>query len=106
MNTVSIHNAQNVTRHDKNWQSSVFAGPKMEESKRKKLNFNDKGRDGLFGDTMEKDAYERKVNLAGEINQREQTRAPQFDESAAEQRRVRELYGNSAYDPNYRENNR
>jgi hypothetical protein len=46
----------------------VFAGPKQEEVKRKVLNFNDKGRDGLFGNTEEPDAYAKKTSLAATIS--------------------------------------
>ena len=57
--TVAIHNAQNVAREEKNWKSSVFAPPKIEQSRRTKLNHNDKGRTELFGNTMDKDAYQK-----------------------------------------------
>lgn len=95
-----------VNRNEKNWQSSVFAGPKIEPSKRTRLNKNDKGREALFGDTMEPDAYQKKTNLAAAISTREATREPQFDNAAAEERKARELYGNSAYAPIGKEKNR
>ena len=98
-NTASIHGASTVKRDEKNWGSSVFAGPKIEPSKRTKLNRNDKGREGLFGDSMDKDAYQKKTNLAAAISTREATRPPAFDQSAADERKNRELYGNSAYEP-------
>lgn len=88
-----------MTRNEKNWQSSVFAGPKIEASKRPRLNNKDKGREGLFGDSMEKDAYQKKTNLAAAISSREATRGPVFDQSGADERKARELYGNSSYAP-------
>ena len=81
----------------------MFAGPKNEQTNFKKLNKNDKGREGLFGDTQEKDAYERKVNLAAVISQKESTRAPVFDSSTADERKMREQYGNSNYQPQKKE---
>jgi hypothetical protein len=105
-NIANIHGASNVTRNEKNWGSSVFAGPKIEPSKRQKLNRNDKGREGLFGDTMDKDAYQKKTNLAAAISTKEATRPPAFDQSAADQRKERELYGNSNYQPIGKEKNR
>ena len=105
-NAVSIHNASNVKREEKNWGSSVFAGPKMEQSTRVKLNRNDKGREGLFGDSMDKDAYQKKTNLAAAISTKEVTRAPIFDNSAADERKAKELHGNSSYAPIGKEKNR
>jgi hypothetical protein len=102
----NIHGASNVKRDEKNWGSSVFAGPKIEQSKRQVLNRNDKGREGLFGDTMEKDAYQKKTNLAAAISTREATRAPEFDYSTTDERKNRELYGNSSYNPVGKEKNR
>ena len=105
-NQVNIHGASNVNRNEKHWGSSVFAGPKSEQSKRTRLNHNDKGREGLFGDTMERDAYQKKTNLAAAISTKEATRPPNFDNSMADERKNRELYGNSAYDPVVRDNKR
>ncbi len=68
-----------VKRDEKNWQSSVFAGPKIEPAKRTKLNRNDKGREGLFGNSMDPDAYQKPTNLAAAISTREPTREPNFD---------------------------
>ena len=93
----NIHGAQNVNRDNKNWQSTVFAGPKMEQSNRVRLGKGDKGRDGLFGNTMDDDAYAKKTSLAGAISQKEGTRAPVFDQSADFERKNRELWGNSNY---------
>jgi hypothetical protein len=73
----------------------VFAGPKNEQSKRVKLNRDDKGREMLFGDSMDKDAYQKKTNLAGAISTREPPREPTFDNSTSDQRRNKELYGTS-----------
>jgi len=94
-----IHNASKITRNENKWQSNVFGEPKPEESKRRLLNQTDKGREGLFGDSMEKDAYQKKTNLAAAISQKESTRPPVFDERAADERKNRELYGNSNYEP-------
>lgn len=105
-NTVAIHNASNVKRDEKHWGSSVFAGPKIEQSKRVRLNNNDKGREGLFGDSMDKYAYEKQTNLAAAISTREETKPPKFDQAAADERKARELYGNSNYKPLGKEKNR
>lgn len=88
-----------MNRNEKHWGSSVFAGPKNEASKRTRLNHNDKGREGLFGDTMDRDAYQKKTNLAAAISTKEDTRPPNFDKAGADERKNRELYGNSNYDP-------
>jgi len=106
VSTNEFHNAQNVKRDDQKWKSSVFGGPVAEQSKKKKLNFNDKGRDGLFGNSMEPDAYAKKTNLAATISTKEPTRDPIFDNSADHERKARELYGNSNYKPPKKENNR
>ena len=92
--------ASAVKRDNNNWQSNVFSGPKSNESTRKRLGKGDKGRDGLFGDSMEKDAYAKKTNLAGIISQKGETRPPVFNESADFERRNKELYGDSStYEP-------
>jgi hypothetical protein len=44
--------------------------------------------------------------LAAELSTKEATRPPKFDNSTMEERKVRELYGNSNYAPNMREHNR
>lgn len=77
----------------------MFGGPVSEQSKRTKLNRNDKGREGLFGDTMDRDAYERKTNLAAELSTREATRPPTFDNSTTDERKNKELYGSSNFNP-------
>lgn len=84
----------------------MFAGPKNEQSKRVRLNPSDKGREGLFGDSMDQDAYQKKTNLAAAISTREPTREPTFDKAAADERKARELYGNSNYAPIGKEKNR
>ena len=94
-----------MRRAEGKWESSVFKGPLNEQSKRAKLS-RDKGRDALFGNSGEPDAYQRKTNLAAAISTKESTRPPQFNEDTAINRRTQELYGNSAYEPLGRENNR
>jgi hypothetical protein len=69
------------------------------------LNFNDKGRDTLFGDCEPADAYQKKTNLAGVMSTKEETRPPVFDQTAADERKMRELYGNSNYQPVKKEAN-
>ena len=71
-----------------------------------KLNRQDKGREGLFGNTMDPDAYEKKTSLAAAISQKESTRDPVFDQTADYDRKTRELYGNSNYNPIGKEKNR
>jgi hypothetical protein len=83
----------------------VFGGPKIEQSKRERLNHNDKGRDGLFGNTMEKDAYAKKTTFAAEISTKEATRGPDFANAGAEERKNQELYGGSSYNAPGREKN-
>jgi hypothetical protein len=46
---------------------------------------------------MEKDAYQKKTSLAAAISQKEGTRPPVFDQSAADERKNRELWGDSGY---------
>jgi len=94
-----IYGASAVKRENKNWQSNVFGGAKSEESMRKRLGKGDKGREGLFGDTMDKDAYAKKVSLAGVISQKGDTRAPTFNDAPDFERRNKELWGNSSYEP-------
>jgi hypothetical protein len=55
---------------------------------------------------MDPDAYQKKTNLAAAISTREATREPIFDNSAAEERKARELHGNSAYAPIGKDKNR
>lgn len=94
-----------VRRQEKNWGSSVFKGPKNEQVKRTKLNHGDKGRDGLFGDTMDQDAYQKRTNIAAAFSTKEPTKDPKFDNSAADDRKMKELYGNSNYTPVGKEKN-
>jgi len=54
---------------------------------------------------MEHDAYQKKTNLAAAISTKEATREPVFDKSAADERKLRELYGNSNYNPIGKEKN-
>lgn len=58
-----------------------------EQSKRTKLS-RDKGRDALFGNTAEADAYQRKTNFAAAVSSKEETRPPTFKEDAAINRRL------------------
>jgi len=77
----------------------VFGDPIVERTTRKNLATGDKGRDGLFGNTEPADAYKRKENLAGTLSQKVQSQGPLYHEEPAEQRRLKELYGNSQYAP-------
>ena len=92
----------NVARDEAKWQSNVFAAPQQNPVNRKLISQNDKGRDGLFGNNEEKDAYMKKKNLAGEMSIKEATRPPVFDDKAAEERKQAELYGTSKYAPQQR----
>lgn len=55
---------------------------------------------------MDQDAYQKKTNLAAAISTKEATREPNFDNAAAEERKNRELYGASNYEPIGRDKNR
>jgi hypothetical protein len=94
-----IYNAQNVTRHENKWQSNVFGDPIVERSGRKNLATGDKGREGLFGNNEPVDAYKRKQNFAAALSQKVEMQGPAYNEEPAEQRRLKELYGNSQYAP-------
>lgn len=87
-NSYSIQNASNVKRAEGKWESNVFKGPLNEQSKRTKLGRGDKGRDGLFGNSGEADAYQRKTTFAAAMSTKEETRPPKFNEEAAINRRV------------------
>jgi len=52
-----IIGAQAVARDEAKWQSNVFAAPQSNPINRKVLNFNDKGREALFGDNQPSDSY-------------------------------------------------
>lgn len=92
-----IHNAQIVTRVENKWQSNVFGEAIVEKSNRRKLGGEALGNEAYFGVNGEKDQFARKVNFAGTMSQKEQTREPQFDKTAADERLYREVYGNSKY---------
>jgi hypothetical protein len=47
-----ILGASAVARDESKWQSNVFAAPQINPTNRKVLNFNDKGREALFGDNQ------------------------------------------------------
>jgi len=53
------------------------------------------GKGGLFGDNDDPGNRAKKVSLAGTLATKEPTRPPKFDEKAAEERKMKELYGNS-----------
>lgn len=55
---------------------------------------------------MDADAYQKKTNLAAAISTREGPKEPNFDDSAAEERKNRELYGDSNYNPLGKDKNR
>jgi len=97
VNSNEFVGAGNVTRDEKKWQSTVFAGPQNEQSKRPRLGKNGVGREGLFGNTGEPDAYQRKTTFAAEMSQREETKPPKFEEAWALERKHKELHGNSLY---------
>jgi len=42
-----------MKRDETKWGSSVFAGPKNDQPHRPRINPKDKGRDCLFGDSMD-----------------------------------------------------
>ena len=51
------------SRQDEKWASTIFEGPIVEQSKRKRLNYNDKGGDHLFG-TSKIDYANRSNNIS------------------------------------------
>lgn len=85
-----------ITRQDKNWESQVFAGPQQNKVNRKILSRGDHGRGGLYGD-KDDEYYEKRQNFAGTISQKEATKPIVFDETAAEERKIQELYGKGKY---------
>ena len=89
-----FHNA-NSTRKEANWDSNVFGGPTVNKATRKALAPPTAGKEGIYGNLEQSDTWQRKVNLAGSLSQKEATRPPNFEDAAAEDRKMRELYGNS-----------
>jgi|APSaa5957512535_1039671.scaffolds.fasta_scaffold50075_3 hypothetical protein len=91
-----LHNSIS-TRKETNWQSNVFADPKLDQPTRKKLGREDNGRQGLYGDEHGSDNWQAKRSFAADMSKKEPTRPPVFDEKAADDRKMKELYGNSGY---------
>jgi len=91
-----------VTRQNERWESNVFATPQLDQSRRKNLEKKGAGYGGLYGDSTH-DKWDKKLNFAGEVSQREKTRPPVLEGSAADERKLKELYGNSKYEPLKRE---
>jgi hypothetical protein len=54
---------------------------------------------------MEADAYQKRTPISAALTQKEATREPTFDNSAADTRKMRELYGNSNHAPVGKEKN-
>ena len=88
-------NQRGAHRQENAWQSSVFAGPEAVKANRRKLGASDHGTEGLFGNNNDPDAWTKKQNFAGTLSQKQQSRPPQFNEQAANQRKLNDLYGNS-----------
>ena len=77
----------------------MFADAKLDPPTRKPLGQADKGRGGLYGDDHGSHNWEAKKSLAAELSKKEATRPPVFDDKAADERKMNELYGNSKYAP-------
>lgn len=88
-----------MTRDEAKWQSNVFGEAMLDPVTRKCLNNNDKGREGIFGDNGLADQFARKVNLAGALSTKKEDWQPRFEDAAADSRKLKELYGNSNYQP-------
>lgn len=83
-------------RNEDKWKSSVFDGPIVEQSKRKKLGGKGTGAENLFG--QEKIDYENKSNQMVIIGSKKKAAVKKWQpvRKTAEQRKHEELYGQSA----------
>ena len=81
-----------TTRQEKNWSSNVFAGAKPDAARRKNLARGDAGRGGLYGD--EHEDWNKKQNFAGAFKR--DTQPKYLVEAAANERKMKELYGEKA----------
>lgn len=89
-----------VTRQEDRWQSNVFAESQLDKINRRVLSKGDAGRGGYYGDEKSQDIWQRRQEtFAGVVSQKQNTRPPQFDDSGADDRKMKELYGNSHYEP-------
>ena len=77
-----------------NWKSDVFAGPKQNPTNRKVLAKGDAGKDGLWGNDVKMETYQKKTNLAGALSKK--TAAKEMPNSTADERKMKELYGENA----------
>jgi hypothetical protein len=84
-----------TTRQERKWQSTVFEGPIVEESRRKKLGREDAGQECLFG----RDQLEyQSSNIMSSVSGRKpfiKTFVPVRQQKTAEQRKQEELHGKS-----------
>ena len=90
----NLHNAIS-TRKEANWSSNVFGAPTQEKSGRRNLEKAGAGRGGLYGDSDDPGLRAKKVSLAGTLSTKEPPKPVVFDEAAAEERKMKELYGNA-----------
>ena len=80
-----------IHRKNAKWESTVFAGPTESIPGRRSLAKEGAGKEGLWGNQQTE--WQKKESSAAMMSKKEQTRPPTFDETAAEQRKARELYG-------------
>ena len=84
-----------TTRQERKWQSTVFEGPIVEESRRKKLGREDAGQESIFG----RDQLEyQSSNIMSSVSGRKpfmKTFVPVRQQKTAEQRKQEELHGRS-----------
>lgn len=91
------------TRNENKWQSNVFGEPIQNPVTRKKLGQADNGRAGLYGDNDMGDTYQKRTTFASTISKKEETRPVKFEDKDANERKMKELYGNSGYQPQKKE---
>jgi hypothetical protein len=87
-----------VARQEKQWESHVFGEAVQEKATRKCLAKQGAGYAGLYGDENDK-LWDKRQTFAGQISKKEETRAPKEDNTKADDRKMKELYGNSSYEP-------
>jgi hypothetical protein len=71
-----------VARKNAKWESTVFAGPTENIPGRKCLAKEGAGKQGLWGD--KKEEWQKKESFAALMSKKAETRAPVFDNTAAE----------------------
>jgi hypothetical protein len=80
-----------VQRKNAKWESTVFAGPTESVPGRRCLAKETAGNQGMWGD--EQVEWQKKESFAAMMSKKAETRPPQFDDTAAMNRKAKELYG-------------